>query len=172
MPVEEISFAEYRRLFPDSRRAFHLEMKDEYHVTDEDEPFRQFLAGETVDVEWLADWLEHIRDATSAGVAVQRVRIVNEPLNDYARFLVAMSPSNIAAGEDIRYLPSDKAAGIDLPKEDCWLFDDSKLVLVLFPGDGRELSLGLPEDPGLTAQYVRVRDQVWERAIPYAEYVT
>jgi hypothetical protein len=172
MPVEEISFAEYRRLFVGSRRAFHLEMKDEYHVTDEDEPFQQFLAGETVDLEWLADWLEHIRDATSTGVAVQRVRIVTEPLNDYARFLLAMSPNNIEAGEDIRYLPSGKAAGIELPKEDCWLFDDNNLVLVMFAGDGRSYAFYLPEDPGLTARYVRVRDQIWGRAIPYAEYVT
>ena len=170
--MEEISYAKYRRLFLGSRRAFHLEMKDEYHVTDEDEPFRQFLAGETVDLEWLAGWLEHIRDATSAGVAVQRVRIVNEPLNDYARFLLAMSPNNIAAGEDIRYLPSDKAAGIDLPKEDCWLFDDDNLVFVIFAGDGRSYGFCQPEDPELTARYARVRDQVWERAIPYAEYAT
>jgi len=170
--VEEISYAKYRRLFLGSRRAFHLEMKDEYHVTSEDEPFRQFLAGEAIGLEWLADWLKHIRDATSAGIAVQRVRIVTEPLNDYARFLLAVSPNNIAAGEDIRYLPSDKAADIDLPKEDCWLFDDTNLALVVFTEDGRSYGLYLPADPELTAQYARVRDQVWERAIPYAEYVS
>jgi hypothetical protein len=168
--MEEISLDEFRRLFPDHRRAFHLEMKEEYHVEDEDEPFRQFLTAGTVDPDWLTDWLDHIRDATTAGVAVQRVRVVSEPLNDYARFLLAMAAQNVAAGENIRYLPRDKAAGIDLPAEDCWLFDDSKLVYVLFPDEGRRVGLYPVDDPKITARYVRVRDQVWERAIPYAEY--
>lgn len=169
--MAEISLPEFRQLFHDHRRAFHLEMKDEYHVTDEDEPLRQFVAGETVNLGWMTGWLAHIRDASRAGVAVQRVRIVSEPLNDYARFLLyAVTPSNVEAGEDVRYLPRDKAAGIDLPAEDCWLFDDSKLVFVLFPGDGRRVGLYPVDDPELTARYVRVRDQVWERAIPYSEY--
>jgi hypothetical protein len=168
--MEEISLPEFHRLFHDHRQAFHLEMKEEYHVEDEDEPFRQFLAGETVDPDWLADWLDHIRDATTAGCAMQRVRIVSEPLNDYARFLLALAAENVAAGEDIRYLPRDKAAGIDLPVEDCWLFDDSKLVFVLFPDEGRRVGLYPVDDAELTARYVTVRDQVWERAIPYAEY--
>ena len=168
--MEEISLDEFRRLFPQHRRAFHLEMKEEYHVEDEDEPFRQFLAGETVDPEWLTDWLDHIRDAITAGVAVQRVRIVSEPLNDYGRFLLDLAAQNVAAGEDIRYLPRAKVAEIDLPVEDCWLFDDSKLVFVLFPDGGRRVGLYPADNPELTARYVTVRDQVWERAIPYAEY--
>jgi hypothetical protein len=168
--MEEISLDEFRRLFPEHRRAFHLEMKEEYHVEDEDEPFRQFLAGETVDPDWLTDWLDHIREATSAGVTVQRVRIVSEPLNDYGRFLFALAAQNVAGGEDIRYLPRGKATGIELPVEDCWLFDDSKLVFVLFPDDGRRVGLYPVNDPEVTARYVTVRDQVWERAIPYAEY--
>jgi hypothetical protein len=168
--MEEISQDEFLRLFPEHRRAFHLEMKEEYHVEDEDEPFRQFLAEGTVDPDWLTDWSDNIRDATSAGVAVQRVRIVSEPLNDYARFLLVLAAQNVAAGEDIRYLPRGKAAGIDLPAEDCWLFDDSKLIFVLFPDGGRRVGLYPVDDPELTARYVTVRDQAWERAIPYAEY--
>jgi hypothetical protein len=168
--MTEISLAEFHRLFYDHRRAFHLEMKEEYHVEQEDEAFSKFLAEGTVHPGWGSEWWNHIRDATSAGVAVQRVRIVSEPLNDYARFLLALSAYNVAAGEDIRYLPRDKAAGIDFPAEDCWLFDDSKLVLVLFPGDGRKYGMHSIDDPELTARYATVRDQVWERAVPYAEY--
>jgi hypothetical protein len=169
--MAEISLDEFRELFHDHRRAFHLEMKEEYHVEEEDEEFRRFLAGETREPDLGSDWRDHIRDAASAGCAMQRVRIVSEPLNDYARFLLAHAAGSVAAGEDIRYLPRDKAAGIDLPAEDCWLFDDSKLVLVLFPGDGRRYGMHTVEDPELTARYVAVRDQVWERAIRYSEYV-
>ena len=171
--MKEISLPEFRDLLRSHHRAFHLEMKDSYHVTTEDEPFRQFLAGETVDLEWMAGWLALIRDTTGAGVAVQRTRIVSEPLNDYARFLLyAVTPSNVEAGEDVRYLPRDKAAGIDLPAEDCWLFDDSELVLVIFAEDGRSYGMYLSDDQELTARYARVSDEVWERAIPYSEYVS
>ena len=169
--MEEISLAEFCRLFCDHRRAFHLEMKEEYHVEEEDEEFRRFLAGETREPDWGSDWRDHIRDATTTGCAMQRVRIVSEPLNDYARFLLAHAAGSVAAGEDIRYLSRGKAAEIDLPVEDCWLFDDSKLVLVLFPEDGRRYGMHSVDDPELTARYVTVRDQVWKRAIPYSEYV-
>jgi hypothetical protein len=168
--MAEISLPEFRSLFRDHRRAFHLEMKEEYRVTEEDEEFRKFLAGEIQVPDWGSDWRDFIQNVTAAGCAMQRVRIVSEPLNDYARFLLAHAAGSVAAGEDIRYLPRDKAAGIDLPVEDCWLFDDSKLILVLFPGDGRKYGMHPVDDPKLTARYVAVRDQVWERAIPYAEY--
>jgi Family of unknown function (DUF6879) len=168
--MEEISLHEFRRLFLQHRRAFHLEMKEEYHVEEEDEEFRRFRAGEIREPDLGSDWGDHIRDATSAGCAMQRLRIVSEPLNDYARFLLAHAAGSVAAGEDIRYLPRDKAAEIDLPQEDCWLFDDSRLVLVLFPDDGRKYGMHPVDDRELTARYVAVRDQVWAQAIPYAEY--
>lgn len=119
----------------------------------------------------MRSWFALVREATSGGVAMQRVRIVSEPLNDYARFLLDLSRGSTDAGEDIRYLPRDKVVGIDFPVEDCWLFDDSTLVLVIFAVDGRSYSTYLSADPELTKQYVRVRDQVWERAIPYSEYM-
>jgi hypothetical protein len=97
----------FRALFRGSAGslAFHLELKEAYGVAEEDEPYRRFLAGEPDDYAWRDDYFKLIRDVTSRGVQVRRVRLVSEPLNDYARFLLRITPGNIAAGEDVRYLP-------------------------------------------------------------------
>jgi len=171
MPVKIISELEVWDLFHGRQRAFHLEIRDSYHVTEEDEPFRKFLAGEPSDLDWMADWLTHIRHVTSAGVSVQRARVVSEPLNDYARFLLAITPENVAAGEDVRYLTREQAEGITLPEDDCWLFDDTALVLITYHEDGRMDGFCLSDDQELAAQYSRACSQVWERAIPYSQYV-
>lgn len=169
--MKKISELEVWNLFQGRQRAFHLEIKDSYHVTEEDEPFRKFLVGEPPNLDWMADWLAHVHQVTTAGVTVQRARVVSEPLNDYARFLLAITPANVAAGEDVRYLTHELAEGIILPEEDCWLFDETTLLLITYHEDGRMDGFYLSADRELAAQYARACSQVWERAIPYSQYV-
>ena len=57
-----------------SKRAFHLEQRDAYNVAAEDEPFGRWLRGEPDDYAWHHDWLSFLRQATAAGVTVQRVQ--------------------------------------------------------------------------------------------------
>ncbi|GAB0102412.1 hypothetical protein JMUB6875_13800 [Nocardia sp. JMUB6875] len=40
---------------------------------------------------------------------MQRVRVVTEPHTDYIRFAIAITAGNVAAGEDIRWLPREHA---------------------------------------------------------------
>ena len=40
-----------------------------------------------------------------------RVRVVSEPHDDYTRFLLDLARINVAAGEDIRYLPARPGEG-------------------------------------------------------------
>jgi hypothetical protein len=80
-------------------------------------------------------------------------------------------PLNIAAGEDIRYLPRHLTEDIELPDEDFWLFDDDTLILSVFSADGRTGGFAQPSSAELLTQCIAVRDQVWERAVPYAQYV-
>jgi len=171
--MERLDREGFRALFRGSVRssAFHLELKEAYGVAEEDEPYRRFLAGEPDDYAWRAGYFSLIKDVTSRGVSVRRVRLVTEPLNDYARFLLHITPGNIVAGEDVRYLPRAQASGISLPDEDCWLFDQTALVLLRYRPDGRSDGFWVDDDPALTVAYRAAWDQAWERAIPYAEYV-
>jgi hypothetical protein len=168
--VEPLSYEGFKALALTSKRAFHLELRDTYNVESEDEPFGRWQRGEPDDYAWHRDWANFVRQATAAGVQFQRVRLASVPHSDYIRWGLDVSPLNIEAGEDIRYLPRHLAEGIGLPDEDFWLLDDDKLILSVFSPDGRTGGFARPSSPELLSQCVAVRDQVWERAIPYAQY--
>src|SRR5690348_3061710 len=105
MSMEPLTYEEFKNLVRASRRAWHLELRDTYNVESEDEPLARFLKGEPDDYVWLSEWLTFIREVTSRGTVVQRARVVTEPHVDYTRWGLVIAPCNIAAGEDIRYLP-------------------------------------------------------------------
>jgi hypothetical protein len=168
--MELISDDEFKGIFSSSRRAFHLELKDSYNVADEDEPFRKWLNGEPDSYSWRRDWLTFIREATQSGISVQRVRVASVPHTDYFRWEIALTPQNMEAGEDVRFLPRELTRDVALPAEDFWLFDDDKLVLSIFSADGRTGMFARETDPGIVVQYRAARDQVWPRALPYSEY--
>lgn len=69
-----------------ARNGFHLELRDEYGVPEEDEPVAKWRRGEHDDFAWLEPWLAQMRVATQAGKTVRRVRVITEPLTDYIRW--------------------------------------------------------------------------------------
>jgi hypothetical protein len=169
--MEPLNYRDFKALAIARKRAFHLEQRDAYNVESEDEPFGRWIRGEPDDYAWHADWLGFVREATAAGVQVQRVRLATIPHSDYVRWGLDVSPLNVQAGEDVRYLARDLTQGIDLPREDYWLLDDDLLILSVFSPDGRTGGFARASDPELLRQCVNVRDQVWNRAVPYAQYV-
>lgn len=170
--MEPISFREFEGMFRESMRAFHLELRDDYRVEDEKVPFEKWLKGVPDDFEWRVEWLSFIKEVTTRGVRVERVRVVTEPHSDYVRWELALDPQNIEAGEDVRYLPRRHAESIVFPAEDCWLFDDDRLVLSLFKPEGGSGGFARERDPDLIGQYWAVCDEAWSRAVPYIKYVT
>src|SRR6266481_1121317 len=100
---------------PTRKRAFHLEQRDTYNVAAEDEPFGRWLRGEPDDYAWHQDWLNFLRQSTAAGVQVQRVQLASIPHSSYIGWGLDVSPLNIEAGEDIRYLPRHLTEDIELP---------------------------------------------------------
>jgi len=169
--MEPLSYEGFKTLALASKRAFHLEQRDAYNVAAEDEPFGRWLRGEPDDYAWHQDWLGFLRQATAAGVAVQRVRLASSPHTDYIRWGLDVSPLNIEAGEDIRYLPRHVADDIKLPEDDYWLLDDDTLILSVFSADGRTGGFARESSPELLTQCLVVRDQAWDRAIRYVQYV-
>ncbi|CCF61780.1 DUF6879 family protein [Nocardia cyriacigeorgica] len=151
------------------RSAFHLETKDAYDVAEEDPQLERFLDGhDDDDYEWFRPWLDLMRDATSKGIAVSRVRVVTVPLTDYHRWLLSITPENQHAGEDIRYLARHRAG--DVPSDDWWLFDDSVVAYNLVDGSGRAIGVGVTDDPHTVDRCRSVRQRLWEIATPYAEF--
>ena len=172
--MELISGAERNQLFESCERdAFHLELRDDYSVPDEDSPFTSWLRGENVDYSYMAPWTRLIRRVTSEGRTVRRVRVVTEPPTSYIRWEHATTRLNEEAGEDICWLPRHRLpTGLALPVggNDWWLFDDRLLAVGHFDGDGRVLGSELVQDPETVAACVRLRDRLWAAAVPHRDY--
>jgi hypothetical protein len=113
----------------------------------------------------MQSWLDMLREATAQGRRFARVRVVTLPLTDYSRFGVWCAQFTNGAGEDIRYLPRDKAEAAGLPGYDYWLLDSRVLVRMHF--DDRDAFLGgeVIEDAAEIVQHNYWRDAAWHHAV-------
>jgi hypothetical protein len=113
----------------------------------------------------MQSWLDMLREATAQGRRFARVRVVTLPLTDYSRFGVWCAQFTNGAGEDIRYLPRNKAEAAGLPGHDYWLLDSRVLVRMHF--DDRDAFLGgeVIEDAAEIVQHNYWRDAAWHHAV-------
>ena len=70
------------------------------------------------------------------GGMVRRARVVSEPLTEYVRWEHDYAVTNIAAGEDVRWLPRRQAKDLAVPAVDFWVFDGELVLFHHFSGDG------------------------------------
>ncbi|WP_101390380.1 DUF6879 family protein [Streptomyces sp. TLI_146] len=159
------------------RSAVHLEMRDAYGVGDEAEEFEQFKLTGTVDLDptasWWPEWLGLVKETVGRGVVMRRARIVSEPVTDYIRWEHAVTPLNLDAGEQVRWLPRRKASNIALPGNDLWLIDDRLVLFHFFTGDGNWADPGFEfnEDPATVKMVAAAFETVWNRATPHEKYI-
>jgi hypothetical protein len=145
-------------------------MRDGYMRSDP--RFAAWQAGSRDGLAVASSWLALTSNLASKGVAVRRARIVSEPVSDYVRFEHHLTDSNVAAGEEVRWLPRRRASDLALPGNDFWLFDDEVALFLHFDGDG-ELA---PDDEEVSTDPKAVRlcadafAAVWARAVPHADY--
>ena len=153
------------------RSAFHLEVQDSYHTPEESGPFELFLNGDHDDFEWQQPWLDLVRMTTRAGKKITRARVVTVPHVDYTRWGLTVAERNIAAGEEIRWLPRHLIDSAELTTDDYWLFDDERVVFTIFEPTGRFAGGAATVDPVIVVHCRMVRDRVWRAAVPHEEYV-
>ncbi len=113
--------------------ALHLEMRDGYMRSDP--MFIAWQAGkvkeEALDPKRSA-WLGLMQEVTGRGVDVRRARIISEPVTDYIRFEYDVTVGNVAAGEQVRWLPRRRATDLALPGNDFWLLDGNVVLVNYF----------------------------------------
>ncbi|MEV7951442.1 DUF6879 family protein [Streptomyces rubiginosohelvolus] len=155
--------------------AVHLETRDEYATDAEDQDLKAWRAGELAGLDDRSSWWgwfhDAVADAVARGVTVQRARVISLPATEYIRFEHACTPRNLAAGEDVRWLPRDQALGLLLPAHDYWLFDGELVRWHHFAGDGTHLRDELDERPVSADHAGHAFAAVWDRAVPHAEFV-
>lgn len=152
-------------------QALHLEMRDTYVPSDPS--FRAFTGeGPAYDrTQRERNWHALISPAVARGVSVRRARIVSEPVTPYIEFEYAVAESmNLAAGEQVRWLPRRQASDLALPGNDFWLFDDRLVRFHHFAGDGEHIVDELTDDPSAIKLCATAFEAVWDRAIDHQEY--
>lgn len=155
------------------RSAWHLEMRDGYMRSDP--VFQAWQAGEQFTADSLPDayrpWHGIVGEARSRGVEVHRARVVSEPVSEYIRFEHEITDAvNVAAGEQVRWLPRQHASDLLLPGNDLWCFDQETVQFGFFNGDGEVTGHGIVTDPVVVQMCVSAFRAVWERAVPHEEY--
>lgn len=153
------------------RSAVKLEMRDSYMTSDP--AYVAWQAGEPVDqvAARYADWTDLIRATVAQGVAVQRVRVVSEPVSDYIRYEHAVTAAvSLDGGEEIRWLSRQAAAHLLLPASDVWVLDDSRALFLYFSGDGDLVGSELTEDAETVKGCASAFAAAWDRAVVHEGY--
>jgi hypothetical protein len=155
------------------REALHLEMRDVYAAADHSR-FRRWLADEEFDpqeeAEWWRPWREMMRRHQDAGRILRRLRVVSEPVTEYIKFEWLDAAELVKAGEDVRWLPRQRASACFLPGNDLWCFDGERVVFTHLSGDGAVQGYEMTTDPELVGKVVAAFGAAWSAAIPYSEY--
>ncbi|MFR9722915.1 DUF6879 family protein [Streptomyces sp. MS19] len=154
--------------------AVHLEMRDVYAVAPENEQLARWRATGLRDTDpdspYWRGWTGIVRRAAARGVTVRRARVVSLPASEYIRFEHAGTPVNLAAGEDVRWLPRHAASDLALPGNDFWLFDGHLVRFGHFDGDGHITGHELVQTPTVTQLCANAFHAVWERATPHTDF--
>lgn len=144
------------RYFTDT--AARLEVQPVYTVEDERETVAEYLAGEprpVTEFAFYAAWLDKIREVTSQGRRVERVRVIDVPPTDYQRWEAWAGQYNTTAGELILYLPRTRAIQLGLPvRDDWWMFDSQRVAVMRFGPQGEPEGGAIVSDPQLVAQHL------------------
>jgi hypothetical protein len=144
----------YAELGSVTRSALRREVQPFYLEPAEQPTVDRFLAGDPQDpteVAGLHAWYALVSRLTARAVTVARVRVQQDPPNPYQQWERFITPWNVAAGEDLRYLTDTDAQEIGLPPaeadHDWWLLDDARLIVMQFAPDGRRVRTDLVTDP-------------------------
>ncbi len=153
--------------------AVHLETRDVYAVDPESTElaaWRQTGRRSGPDSEYWRPWVQLIERTVGRGVTVRRARVISEPVSEYIRFEHAGTAANVAAGEDVRWLPRRRTSDLLLPGNDFWLFDGRLVRFGHFSGDGRLTGHDLTHEPGTADICATAFEAVWARATPHDQY--
>lgn len=93
------------------------------------------------------------------------------PVSPYIRYEHALTGVNVAAGEQVRWLPRRQASRLALPGNDFWLFDDRTVRWNHFTGEGGSAPGEITDDPAAARLCADAFEAVWSRATPHDAYV-
>ncbi len=105
----------------------------------------------------LEGWLSRTRSARAAGVSINTVAVLNDPLTEYQHSLLAATETRSEAGETIAGLDESRALELELPDWDYWLVDDVRVVVPVYH-EHALAGADVHTDAATVAQYRQWRD--------------
>ncbi|MEV6761364.1 DUF6879 family protein [Streptomyces sp. NPDC051105] len=164
-------FVSISHLFREFRHtAWRLETRRGYASDLKSPNWPKFQAGETFGFNPDSAWHANVRTQTEAGKRFERVRLVDEPMTEGQRFLLATGQGAVAAGEDIRNLTRRDAEQLRLPDFDFWVFDSRIVARFAFDENNTTLGVYVTEDPAEVLAACQARDAAWHHALPTQEF--
>jgi hypothetical protein len=153
------------------RRAYHLEMRDQYVDGDPRAYEVWLMTGQTdgTDDEAWAEWGEMLAPLVKAGADIRRARIVSVPLAPYIRFEFTGTWHNLECGEQVRWVPRREVSDLALPGNDLWIVDGD-LLFLHFSGEGVLTGVEASTDRNLFDFCLNAFERVWERGIDHADF--
>jgi len=155
-----------------TKTAFHLEQRDAWQrFTDADrDSYDAFLATGAADAGFLGGWCSLVREAAGRGVELRRLRLVSEPVTDYIRWEHALTAANLAAGEQVRWLPRSRCMDLLIVPVDFWIVDSRLVRFGLFSGDGDVADHQVRDEPRISALVADCFEAAWSRGIAHEHY--
>lgn len=154
---------------------FRLEGRAEYRLPEDQENFAKWKKGET-DLSADKEWQKSLKNAKTKGIAVQRVRVVQNPLPDYIKFQINVWQKNHTKSvEELFFLNDDDykeiIAGLGFNPKDFWLFDDEKLLILNFGTAGQFTGEILIADQGMAKRYSDLKIKLLQRSTPMELFI-
>ncbi|MEV3967698.1 DUF6879 family protein [Streptomyces sp. NPDC050698] len=170
-PGQMVPFKDVAHVFTDFKHtAWRLETRRGYATDRRSEAWTRWQAGEDVAHDEPDSWRRNAAEQTAQGKRFERVRIVDQPPTEGQRFLLTRAPSNVAAGDEVRYLWRADAERLGLPDFDFWLIDSRTLLRLVFDDEDTTLGVVVSEDPADVLAACQARDAAWHFAVPAAEF--
>nr|WP_240776875.1 DUF6879 family protein [Nonomuraea basaltis] len=92
-------------------------------------------------------------------------------MSDYTRYMHAVAPAfQLAAGEQLRWLPRHLSSALALPGNPYWVFDNRLVRFSVFDGAGEVVGHQFSDDPRVVELCATAFEAVWNLAIPHDEY--
>lgn len=166
-----IDLDEFGQLFRTfEHTAWRLETRRGYASDREDATYSEFVETGGITLDYDDEWSRNIRRQVLAGKTIGRVRVVDEPPTEGQLFLLADSPRNTAAGEDIRCLTRSEADARLLPAEDFWIFDSRMVARLNFDDQDVFHDVEIITEPTEVLRYCQLRDVAVHGAVPCGEF--
>ncbi|MEU8749730.1 DUF6879 family protein [Streptomyces chartreusis] len=170
-PSEVIPFRDVAHVFTDLKHtAWRLETRRGYATDRGSEAWARWKAGENVARDEPDAWRRNVAEQVAQGKTFGRVRIVDQPLTEGQEFLLTRAPSNVAAGDEVRYLWRADAVRLGLPDFDFWLIDSRTVLRFVFDEQDTTMGVIVSEDPAEVLAACQARDAAWHHAVTAAEF--